>query len=351
MKTFKAFLEEEVNLSANVEGGRIDIEDSAVRDQVNGYLDGVTAGSFVTPYIALERVSKVLANYHIHLPRRSFLQGDSGVAVFPINQFGTKIGMTNDGEVVTKHPSSFHVYFEYQMNDHGKYDIFAEIVDKDELVDLLGDVEQELDEAVLAGPETGPRKKPGADSQSEPALGTMPGCEDDRTAETKRIIRMTIKKLQESEQKQINEIGDTAKGKRAINDVAHRADDQITNQAMKSRPNKKKLNKALRAASLAINTDERRGGKVLNSYIKSRYGLDEDEQLNELDVETLESYIKGRSKENKDLGTKVTTGSMTSDLTKKRKNTNYIMLARKKIMNRKVKVPASNRFEQSKGSR
>ena len=77
------------------------------------------------------------------------------------------------------------------------------------------------------------------------------------------------------EAEQLNEIGDTAKGRKAINTVAHRADDEIANQAMKSRPNKKKLNKALRAVNLAVNADERRGGKVLNSYIKRSYGLDE----------------------------------------------------------------------------
>jgi len=97
-----------------------------------------------------------------------------------------------------------------------------------------------------------------------------------------------IKNIKEE---QINEVGDTAKGKRAINAVAHRADDEITDQSMKSRPNKKKLNKALRAASLAIDTDERRGGKVLNSYIKSRYGLDE-EQLNEKATEAQRSKVE-----------------------------------------------------------
>lgn len=200
MKTLKRIVKEDVNLSANVEGGKIDIEDSDVRDQVNGYLNGITAGSFVTPYIALERVTKVLANYHIYLPRYTFMSGDSGVAVFPVNQFGTRIGMTNDGQVVTKHPSSFHVYFEYQMNDDGKYDVFCEIVDDDDLSNLLDDVNDDLQEATLSGPETGPRRTPGAN----PKAGmNMPdeNCgddEDDDKAKVRRIMSKIMSRMNES---------------------------------------------------------------------------------------------------------------------------------------------------------
>lgn len=194
MKTFRRIVKEEVNLSANVEGNRIDIEDSSVRDQVNSYLNGVTAGCFLTPYIALERVTKVLANYHIFLPRYSFMSGDSGAAVFPVNQFGTRIGMRNDGQVVTKHPSSFHVYFEYRTNDEGKYDVFCEIVDDEDLKQLMSDVNDELEEAVLAGPETGPRKKPGADSHSEPDLAEDCGCS--KTA--MRAVKKVMAKLDEA---------------------------------------------------------------------------------------------------------------------------------------------------------
>ena len=108
---------------------------------------------------------------------------------------------------------------------------------------------------------------------------TAPKASEGPSAEDKAAL---TKKIEAIKEEQINEVGDTPKGRRAINAIAHRADDEIAVQAMKSRPNKKKLNKALRAASLAFNTDERRGGKVLNSYIKSRYGLDE-EQIDESD--------------------------------------------------------------------
>ena len=48
-------IREEVNITANVESGKIDINDSAVRDTVNSLIEGVTNQCFLTPYIALER--------------------------------------------------------------------------------------------------------------------------------------------------------------------------------------------------------------------------------------------------------------------------------------------------------
>lgn len=167
-------IREEVNLTANVEGGKIDINDSAVRDAINSMLDGITNHCFLTPYIALERVSKVLANFHIFLPKYTFMEGDSGLATFPVHQFGEKVGMMDDGRVVTKAASPFTLWFEYQMNDGGKYDIFCAIVDEDEMKELHSDLSDDMNdlaEATLAGPETGPRHKPGADTSSEPGVG------------------------------------------------------------------------------------------------------------------------------------------------------------------------------------
>lgn len=191
-------IREEVNLTANVESGKIDINDSAVRDTVNSMLDGITAHCFITPYIALERVSKVLANFHIFLPKYTFMEGDSGLATFPVNQFGEKMGMTNDGHVVTTPSSPFTLWFEYQLNDTGKYDVFCMIVNQDEFHDLVNDLDDDMDddddlsEAVVL-PETGPRKMPGA--SCDVAHETE---EDDQTSPSmsdliKSIVRRTMK--------------------------------------------------------------------------------------------------------------------------------------------------------------
>lgn len=168
-------LKEEVNPSFNVDRGLMDVNVDAVRDNINILITGVTECSTVTPYIALERVRKVLAQFHIFLPKVTFLEGEHGVQTFEINQFGEMMGMRNDGTVVTKTEYPYHLYFEYQMNDRGMFDVFSEIVNKDELNELLDDVDEEsmederedkLDESSesvdMAGPETGSRPIDGA---------------------------------------------------------------------------------------------------------------------------------------------------------------------------------------------
>lgn len=146
MKTFKNFITEEVDLTPYVKSGSMDIDDSSVRDNINTILHGVTGRCFVTPYIAMERVAKVLSNFHIHVPKTTFLENDSGMVSFNISQFGNKFGMQNSGEVVTKNTSPYSLYFEYRMNDKGLFDVFCEIVSQDELDEIMGDLEDELND-------------------------------------------------------------------------------------------------------------------------------------------------------------------------------------------------------------
>jgi hypothetical protein len=146
MKTFKTFTTEEVDLTPYVRSGSMDIDDSSVRDNINTLLHGVTGRCFVTPYIAMERVAKVLGNFHIHVPKTTFLENDSGMVTFNISQFGNKFGMQNNGEVVTKNTSPYSLYFEYRMNDKGLFDVFCEIVSQDELDEIMNDLEDELND-------------------------------------------------------------------------------------------------------------------------------------------------------------------------------------------------------------
>lgn len=143
MKSFKEYINEETMPFAQTDKGFIGVEDSAVRDNINSLLSSATAKSFVTPYIALERVAKVLANFHIFLPKYTFMEGDSGTTVFPVNQFGEKIGATEDGRVVTAPESEYFIFFEYQLNDEGMFEIFTSIVDQDELDEIMADIEDE----------------------------------------------------------------------------------------------------------------------------------------------------------------------------------------------------------------
>lgn len=139
-------LREEVDPAGHVKKGFIGVNNDAARDNINVHLASVTACACITPYIALERVRKVLAQFHIFLPKIMFLDGEHGVETFPTNQFGEVMGMRDDGKVVNKVPDPYHVYFEYQMNERGMFDVFCEIVNQEELEDLLDDVESDMND-------------------------------------------------------------------------------------------------------------------------------------------------------------------------------------------------------------
>jgi hypothetical protein len=137
---------EEVDLTQNVERGEIGIDNNPVKENINNLLTNALACSFVTPYIGLERVAKVLANFHFHLPKVPYLEGNHGVQVFDLNQFGELMGMKNDGTVVTKVETPYHIYFEYLMNGTGRYDVFCEIVNQEELDELLDEMEDDVND-------------------------------------------------------------------------------------------------------------------------------------------------------------------------------------------------------------
>jgi hypothetical protein len=93
------------------------------------------------------RLSKLLAQYHIVLPKR-FLEGDKGVEVFEVRQFGHKMGMTDSGEFVNEVPSTHYLFLQYGILSSlgvtyakpvvgGMFRVTARLVDKDELDKLL----------------------------------------------------------------------------------------------------------------------------------------------------------------------------------------------------------------------
>lgn len=145
MKSFKNFIiSEEVDLTANVEKGVVDVHDHAVRNNINSFLNGELACHVVTPYVAFNKVNKVLANFHIFLPKAPYMEDTQGVHVFKIKQFGRVAGMRNDGSVVTKIEQPYSLYFEWKRNERGMFDVFAEIVTDEELADLLDAVEDDI---------------------------------------------------------------------------------------------------------------------------------------------------------------------------------------------------------------
>jgi hypothetical protein len=143
MKRFREFITEGPSqLQTNKGEGTVDVENESVREGINALLAQATACSSLTPYIALFKIMKVLGAFHIYLPQTR-LSGERGHKVFEINQFGIKTGMTDDGKVVTADPSEYKIYFEYEMNDNGMYDVYCEIIDGQELDEIQDDIDLE----------------------------------------------------------------------------------------------------------------------------------------------------------------------------------------------------------------
>lgn len=148
MKKFKDFISEEVIPTAHVEDGSIDLEKPAVRGQINNTLSAVTAAPCVSPYVALHRIMKALGYFSIVLPKKIYMEGNKGVEVYELNQFGDKMGMTDQGEFVHHVPAKFYMFLQYRTiepmgvtyavpNVGGMYKVTAKVVDKAELDQLL----------------------------------------------------------------------------------------------------------------------------------------------------------------------------------------------------------------------
>lgn len=124
----------------------VDIENEKIRDGINTELDNATESSSLTPYIALEKVRKILMPYHIHVPRYLFKDDEHGILTFEARQFGDIYGMKDDGQVYTKDEYPYLLYFEYQKNEIGMYDVFCEIIDRADLAEIQNDLEEEGDD-------------------------------------------------------------------------------------------------------------------------------------------------------------------------------------------------------------
>ena len=124
----------------------IDIEKDAVRQEINGILAHSTAMPCVTPYVALRRISKALAYFHIYLPKRAYMEGDRGVEVYEVKQFGDRMGMTDQGEWISHVPAKFHLVFRYRLMG-ASFFVSARIVDSAGLDKELDQAEAMVSEA------------------------------------------------------------------------------------------------------------------------------------------------------------------------------------------------------------
>lgn len=159
MKKFREYISEEVVPTALVTNGSIDLDQEEVRASINMALAKVTADGSITPYIALNRISKALAQFHIIVPKRVYLEGAKGVEVHELRQFGHKMGMTDTGEFVHDVPGKYFLFIQYGMNTPmvhggqkawptmgGTFRVMAKVVDPDELSKLISMAELSLAE-------------------------------------------------------------------------------------------------------------------------------------------------------------------------------------------------------------
>lgn len=126
-----------------IANGKIDIDDPQVLVTLNAGLSEVTAVPCMSPYNAWARVQKVLAAYHIFIPN-SYLEGSIGHEVLPLNQFGKRFGQTNDGDFVVRDETDLYLYFEWEMTLSGKFKIFTEVVNGEDLNRLLADFDDDV---------------------------------------------------------------------------------------------------------------------------------------------------------------------------------------------------------------
>jgi len=135
-------MNEEVQPAA-LSGGFVGVNSEEVRDNINTLLAGVTGRPYISPYMALQRAAKVLAYFHIVIPQYTFTEGEHGMTTFPIDQFGLKVGMNDQGEMVKKSDDNCYVYFEWTQNNQGMFETFCEVVTQDELDEIMDDIENE----------------------------------------------------------------------------------------------------------------------------------------------------------------------------------------------------------------
>jgi hypothetical protein len=316
MKRFNEYLAEDFDPAIYNHDGGISINDPTVVDAINSNLEVTTANVFRTPYNALEEVRKVLEYYKIFLPKAIFLDQNHGNDVFEISQFGEKMGMNDQGEVVTASDSPLFVYFEWSLNDEGMFDVFASVVNENELNEIMADFDAEVedDETDLTEERSmgGVSKmlyklvnKMKSEKQSndvddyiehEKQGKTFTQMNEESMPDLKKKMgakKVTLSNMMKKEET-VNEIADTPKGKEAVRRAVHRADATVVDSAInppRSKKGKREAKNAMKTIDRGIKVHKSKGG-VLDNYLKRSYGIKESEEINEISKKKLGDYIK-----------------------------------------------------------
>lgn len=143
--------------------GRSDLSDPRAIDNINNTLDRALDTYYLTPYIALERIRKVLAPFGIMIPAVIFMNSDGGSKVFPVHQWGGIYGSTGksfdptnmiDTNIEANPNYNLYVTWAYDRT-RKTYNTYARIVTPEKLAELLSMNEESSD-----GEETISEKNP-----------------------------------------------------------------------------------------------------------------------------------------------------------------------------------------------
>jgi hypothetical protein len=152
MKSFKTFMKEDVDVHAITPTGDQDISDKATMNNINTMLSRVSGHTYSTPYQALERIRQQIAYYGIAIPKYVFADTDDGETAFEIQQFGGMTGMDDKANFHKEAPSemSMFLYFSWELNDSGYFEIDAEIMNEPELEQVLDGEEEYAEDDMSA---------------------------------------------------------------------------------------------------------------------------------------------------------------------------------------------------------
>ena len=142
MKTFKSFLKEEVDQFSTMTSGDLDTTDPAMMRSINTQLARVSNDVYVTPHLGLLKVRQCLSYYNIALPRFNFGNTDEGETAFEVPPFGGITGKQMNGVVTPPQGDETrdtpYVYFAWNVNDAGMFQVDAEIMPEWAIEELLG---------------------------------------------------------------------------------------------------------------------------------------------------------------------------------------------------------------------
>jgi len=153
---FKQFLKELANIETGqaIEAHETTEENSssvinpAVFTEVNYRLIVELNDMILSPQQGIQKIRKVLHRFAMDMPALYDVDPMGDEMVFELNQFGAAQGIdtqgivATSGNVVNRNPDAY-LYFIYYLDDSGRYEFHAEMVDEEGLEDILSDEEDD----------------------------------------------------------------------------------------------------------------------------------------------------------------------------------------------------------------